>query len=176
MIDKAYDTLVALGDGHCAYTDGYNLYRVGSAAQPERFEGTTQAVQLIARAPQPGTVWIAGEDLGLRLVRLTNPLTGAGVDLPPVAKTQPIALAGSGAYVAVLWANVEDLRNPSYTLRVYGGDGKVVLESVPTWQPKTREEALLVSLALGEHRLAMGNSTRLTVWDVPSGRVFLDTK
>jgi len=175
VIDKAYDTLVALGDGRCAYTDGYNLYRVGPAPAPERFEGTTQAVQLIARAPEPGTVWIAGEELGLRLVRVSNPSTVV-VDLPPVAKTQPIALAGNGSRVAVLWANVQDLRNPAYTLRVHRGDGNVVLETVPTWQPKTREEALLVSLALAGDRLAMGSSARLTVWDVPSGRVLLDAK
>ena len=106
---------------------------------------------------------------------LADPLK-AVVDLPPVAKTQPIALAGDGSRVAALWANVQDLRNPAYTLRVHRGDGKVALETAPTWQPKTREEALWVSLALAGDRLAMGSSARLTVWDVPSGRVLLDTK
>jgi hypothetical protein len=174
VIDKAYDTLLAIGDGSCVYTDGYNLYRAGSAPAPERFEGTTQAIQLIARGPQPGTVWIAGKEFGLRSVRLTNPLTVV-VDLPAAEQTQPIAIAGSGSRVAVLWASVQDLRNPTYTLRVYDSDGKIVLETVPSWQPKTREEAQHVSLALRGERLAMGNSERLTVWVVPSGRVLVDT-
>jgi len=158
VIDKAYDTLVALGDGPCAYTDGYNLYRVGPAASaPERFEGTTQAIGLIARAHEPGTAWIAGEELGLRLVRLADPFKGI-VDLPPIAKIQPIALAGDGSRVAALWANVQDLRNPAFTLRVHRGDGKVAFETAPPWQPKTRAEALLVSLALAGDRLAMGST------------------
>jgi hypothetical protein len=173
VIDDAYDTLVALGDGRCAYTDGYNVYVV--AAERQRFAGTAQAIELIARAHEADMVWIASEELGLRLVKLTDPLTIV-IDLPPAAKTQPIALAGDGQHVAVLWTNVQNLARPASTLRVYGSDGKVVLEAVPPWQPADRYQARLASLALAGDRVALGGPAHLTVWDVPGGRVLLDEK
>lgn len=110
-------------------------------------------------APKAGTVWALTYDGVVSLVDLSAGKTNRRFTTPPTA----LDLAADAAGVAVLsatWTQRESLR---WTLTVLDAQGALVFTA-------SEPGAAPMGVALSADAVAVGDATRLRVWDRASGR------